>query len=139
MFIAERLEERRLMSSTITAELGGDGTLTVKGTLDADTIDINESGGVVTVTADGNPENLIFFGAASAVRVDSQGGNDQISYFGDSLTATIYLKNGDDYLQIGMSGSATATVFGGNGDDIIVASGNVVVMPSNGTDTVVPG
>ena len=132
MFI-ERLENRRLMSATVTASLGGDGTLSVNGTSEADTIDVTEVNGVVTVVANGDAEHPIFCGAVSQVKIDGRDGNDQVSYFGNTLRASIYLKNGNDYLQIGVEGTGSAVVFGGNGDDLIFASGNVIVDPGNGT------
>ena len=73
MVMLEPLESRRLMSGTITANVAGDGTLEVKGTLDADTIDISETGGVVTVVANGDADNPIFFGAATPSRFSSAG------------------------------------------------------------------
>ena len=101
--------------------------MTVTGTSEADVIDVYEVGGQVTVVVNQNAESPLYYGAASAVRIDSAGGDDIISYAGDTLSASLYLKNGTDFLQISMTGSSSAMVFSGNGDDLILADGNVTI------------
>ncbi len=137
MVIAERLESRRLLSGTITADVTGNGTLQVHGTNGADTIDVFEVNGLVTVVADGDAANPIFVGTATSIKIDSEGGNDQIGYTGNSLDASIYLKNGDDFAIITVEGTGSARVFGGNGDDIVVASGNVTFDGGHGENFIV--
>ncbi len=124
MFI-EALEGRRMMSCSVGAELTCGGVLFIHGTDGADTIDVIDQGGVVTVVANGDADHPLFFGAARSVIIDSGGGGDQVSYFGDTLNSLVALNDGNDYLQIGMTGNAHSLVLGGRGDDIIVASGSV--------------
>lgn len=73
----ETLEDRRLLSATILAHADCHGVLVVVGTNNADIIDIYEVDGQVTVVANQDAENPIFFGSASAVIVDSRGGKEK--------------------------------------------------------------
>ena len=123
--LIEALEERRLMSGGVSADVNCFGTLVVWGTAEADVIDIFEVDGMVTVVANQDAENPVFFGAATGIIVDARGGNDVLSYTGNSLNSMIFLSQGDDFLQVSAVDRADVLVFGGSGYDTILAEGNV--------------
>ena len=135
--LIEALEDRRLMSGSVAADLSCGGMLFIHGTDRADTIDVVEQGGLVTVVANGDADHPVFFGSAKFIVIDAGAGNDQVSYFGDSLNSVVYLSDGNDYLQVGMTGSAHSLVLGGRGDDLVIASGNVTVWGGPGSDIVI--
>jgi len=166
MFI-ENLEGRRLMSSTVTASLGGDGTVHVSGTADGDQISVDEltGAGVVQVTAidpvTQNTETIGSFAIDSVTRVqiDAKGLDDSVSFSGFTIGADIYGGDGNDVITVNDAGTASSFVDGGNGadhinvnvgnntvvhgrngDDVItVASGSATVYGDNGDDIIILG
>src|SRR2546421_57392 len=104
----EMLEERRMMSATITARMDG-AVLRVQGTDAADVIDVSEdpliNGGVV-VNADPN----LFFVNVRLVVIEGKGGDDTLSFEGRTIGSIISGGDGNDQVNVNDGGTGTSIV-----------------------------
>lgn len=120
----ESLETRRLMSATVTAQMGGDHVLTVNGTDQAETINVNQlpdgTVGVGGFDASGNPFDLGTFSCVALVRINAKGGDDFVQFSGKTVAAVIDGGDGNDNISVQDQGCVGSAVFGGNGVDTII-------------------
>jgi hypothetical protein len=123
----ESLNDRIVPSVTWTVDAG---VLTITGTQGADTVDIQDDGTNLTVTADGETLDLSSAGTVTDVVLHLQAGNDTVSYTlagdlaaGAARTLDVSLGNGQDTFTATLNGNVLdgatldVKVQGGNGKD----------------------
>lgn len=144
----EALESRRLFSSVgavVTAKITH-GHLKVLGTENADTIEVSQSSGTISVTSSGNS---VYSGAISnlkAIIIRGYQGNDTITVDSSvTLPVVIYEQSGNDTINENSAGTGADTptgfviVKGDGNDDITTGAAQCFVEPGGGTDNITIG
>ncbi len=125
------LEDRRLLA--VSASLDA-GTLSIYGDSGANTVNVQQSGSMLTVTGDNNFQ----FGIADVSMIEFFGaaGDDFFENF-TSIDTLAVGHDGDDTLR---TAGGTDRLFGGNGDDLLVSTGgNDRLVGNDGQDTLYGG
>jgi hypothetical protein len=137
---AESLEGRRLFAATLT-----DGTLTVLGTEQADTISLTARNGVLTVRV-GAERSTFATDAVDEVLISSLGGDDRITLSRLDVDAVVDAGAGDDRVTGGAATTcwpgarATTASRAGLGDDELFGdAGNDRLLGGDGDDELAGG
>src|SRR4051812_6325904 len=104
----EFLESRRLLSGVTTVVSGG--ILTVNGGQTANTINVQEAGGSVTVEDDGSPAGT--FPGVTGIVINGGAKDDRIFFKGNSVGAKIFAQSGNDQITVSDTGTGSSRVDG---------------------------
>jgi len=136
----ENLEDRRLLSATLTS-----GLLTVTGTAKNDRIALTTKGTDLTVQV-GKTKTTFKTADVKSLVVKALGGNDLIDLAKSPVGATVDAGDGNDVVlgtalaDVVTAGKGNDYVFAGAGNDSLVGGdGNDVLLAAAGNDTVTGG
>jgi Ca2+-binding RTX toxin-like protein len=106
---------------------GSADTIVINGTDSADTINISESNGVVTVSGLATDVTIRGFDTNDRIVINGLGGDDVINASG--LPAGILLtENGGDGADVLIGGAGNDTLLGGAGDDVLIGGGGQDIL-----------
>jgi len=130
----ESLESRRLLSGVTTSVTAG--ILTVTGGPNTNTINVNETGGSVSVEDDA--VNIGTFPGITGIVIQGGAKDDRVFFKGNSVGAKVFAGSGNDQLTVSDTGSGASRVDGEAGDDIVtvLAAHNTEVNGGGGSDDI---
>jgi Ca2+-binding RTX toxin-like protein len=106
---------------------GSADTIVINGTDSADTINISESNGVVTISGLATDITIRGFDTNDRIVINGLGGDDVINASG--LPAGILVtENGGDGADILIGGAGNDTLLGGAGDDVLIGGGGQDIL-----------